>query len=125
MGNDLPHRYLNEGFSGGEKKRNEILQMKMLEPAFAILDEVDSGLDVDALKIVGENINKMRGPNFGALIITHYQRFLDYVDVDYVHIMLDGKIVRSGGKELIEAIDQKGYDWLKIELGLEDEEPKM
>jgi|CZCB01.1.fsa_nt_gi Fe-S cluster assembly ATP-binding protein len=120
MGNDLPHRYLNEGFSGGEKKRNEILQMKMLEPAFAILDEVDSGLDIDALKIVGENINRMRGPDFGALIITHYQRFLDYVDVDYVHIMLDGRIVRSGGRELIEAIDSKGYDWLKIELGLED-----
>lgn len=120
MGNDLPHRYLNEGFSGGEKKRNEILQMKMLEPAFAILDEIDSGLDIDALKIVGENINRMRGPDFGALIITHYQRFLDYVDVDYVHIMLDGRIVRSGGRELIEAIDSKGYDWLKIELGLED-----
>lgn len=92
----------------------------MLEPAFAILDEVDSGLDIDALKIVGENINRMRGPDFGALIITHYQRFLDYVDVDYVHIMLDGRIVRSGGRELIEAIDSKGYDWLKIELGLED-----
>lgn len=120
MNNDLPHRYLNEGFSGGEKKRNEILQMKMLEPAFAILDEIDSGLDVDALKIVGENINQMRGPNFGALIITHYQRFLDYVDVDYVHIMMDGRIVRSGGRELIAKIDSEGYDWLKIELGLEE-----
>lgn len=125
MNNDLPHRYLNEGFSGGEKKRNEILQMKMLEPSFAILDEVDSGLDVDALKIVGENINNMRGPNFGALVITHYQRLLDYIDVDYVHIMMDGRIVRSGGRELIEMIDSKGYDWLKIELGLEDSEPKI
>jgi Fe-S cluster assembly ATP-binding protein len=121
MRSDLPHRYLNEGFSGGEKKRNEILQMKMLKPNFAILDEIDSGLDVDALKIVGENINQMRGPDFGALIITHYQRLLDYVDVDYVHIMMDGQIVRSGNRDLITKIDAEGYDWLKVELGLEDE----
>ncbi len=121
MNNDLPHRYLNEGFSGGEKKRNEILQMKMLEPNFAILDEIDSGLDIDALKIVAENINKMRSPDFGALIITHYQRLLDYLDVDFVHIMMDGRIIRTGGKELIEKIDSEGYDWLKVELGLEDE----
>lgn len=124
MRNDLPHRYLNEGFSGGEKKRNEILQMKMLKPSFAILDEVDSGLDVDALKIVGENINNMRSENFGALIITHYQRLLDYVDVDYVHIMMNGRIVCTGGRELISRIDTEGYDWLKVKLGLDDEEEK-
>ena len=123
MRSDLPHRYLNEGFSGGEKKRNEILQMKMLEPNFAILDEIDSGLDVDALKIVGENINAMRGENFGALVITHYERLLDYIDVDYVHVMIGGKIVRSGGRELITKIDAEGYDWIKEELGIEDEQP--
>lgn len=123
MRSDLPHRYLNEGFSGGEKKRNEILQMKMLKPNFAILDEIDSGLDIDALKIVGENINNMRSDDFGALIITHYERLLDYIDVDYVHIMLDGRIVRSGGRELIKKIDSDGYDWLKEELGIVDEVP--
>lgn len=122
MRSDLPHRYLNEGFSGGEKKRNEILQMKMLKPNFAILDEIDSGLDVDALKIVGENVNNMRGDDFGALIITHYERLLDYINVDYVHIMMNGRIVKTGGKELIAKIDALGYDWLKEELGLEDEE---
>lgn len=121
MRSDLPHRYLNEGFSGGEKKRNEILQMKMLKPNFAILDEIDSGLDVDALRIVGENVNNMRSDDFGALVITHYQRLLDYIDVDYVHIMMNGRIVRTGGKELIAKIDAEGYDWLKEELGLEDE----
>ena len=121
MRSDLPHRYLNEGFSGGEKKRNEILQMKMLKPNFAILDEIDSGLDVDALRIVGENVNNMRSDEFGALVITHYQRLLDYIDVDYVHIMMNGKIVRTGGKELIAKIDASGYDWLKEELGIEDE----
>ena len=120
MREDLPHRYLNEGFSGGEKKRNEILQMKMLKPNFSILDEIDSGLDVDALRIVGENINNMKNENFGALVITHYQRLLDYLDVDYVHIMIQGKIVRTGGKELIEKIDNEGYDWIKAELGIED-----
>lgn len=122
MGKDLPHRYLNEGFSGGEKKRNEILQMKMLKPSFAVLDEIDSGLDVDALRIVGENINNMRSDDFGAIIITHYQRLLDYLDVDYVHIIMNGKIVKSGGKELISKIDAEGYDWIKIEMGIEDEE---
>lgn len=121
MREDLPHRYLNEGFSGGEKKRNEILQMKMLKPSFAILDEIDSGLDVDALRIVGENINNMRSENFGAIVITHYQRLLDYIDVDYVHIMIQGKIVRTGGKELITKIDEEGYDWIKEELGIVDD----
>ena len=118
MNPDLPHRYINEGFSGGEKKRNEILQMKMLKPNFAILDEIDSGLDVDALKIVGENVNNMRSDDFCSLVITHYQRLLDYIDVDFVHIMVDGRIVRSGGKELIQRVDQEGYDWIKEELGI-------
>ncbi len=122
MNSDLPHRYLNEGFSGGEKKRNEILQMKMLKPNFAILDEIDSGLDVDALRIVGENVNNMRGENFGAIVITHYERLLDYIDVDYVHIMMNGRIVKTGGKELIKKIDLEGYDWIKEELGIEDVE---
>lgn len=121
MNPDLPHRYVNEGFSGGEKKRNEILQMKMLKPHFAILDEIDSGLDVDALKIVGENVNGMRNPDFGALVITHYQRLLDYINVDYVHIMMNGTIVKSGKKDLITKIDHEGYDWLKYELGIEEE----
>jgi Fe-S cluster assembly ATP-binding protein len=124
MNPDLPHRYINEGFSGGEKKRNEILQMKMLQPNFAILDEIDSGLDVDALKIVGENVNNMKSDTFASLVITHYQRLLDYIDVSHVHIMLKGKIVRSGGKELITKIDNEGYDWIKEELGIVDIEEK-
>ena len=121
MNSDLPHRYLNEGFSGGEKKKNEILQMKMLKPNFAILDEIDSGLDVDALKIVGENVSSMVNENFGCLLITHYQRLLDYIKPDYVHILIKGKIVKTGGPELIEKIDQEGYDWVKKELGIKDE----
>ncbi len=123
MNPDLPHRYVNEGFSGGEKKRNEILQMKMLKPNFAILDEIDSGLDVDALKIVGENINNMKSETFGALVITHYQRLLDYIDTTHVHIMVNGRIVKSGTKELITKIDNEGYDWIKTELGIIDEVP--
>lgn len=118
MNPDLPHRYINEGFSGGEKKRNEILQMKMLKPHFAILDEIDSGLDVDALRIVGENVNDMKSDSFASLVITHYQRLLDYIKVTHVHIMLDGRIVKSGGTELIEKIDNEGYDWIKEELGI-------
>lgn len=118
MPEDLPHRYLNDGFSGGEKKKNEILQMKMLKPKFAILDEIDSGLDVDALKIVGENINAMLSPDFGCLLITHYERLLDYIVPNFVHIMINGKIVMTGGKELIEKIDKNGYDWIKEELGI-------
>ncbi len=121
MPEDLPHRYLNEGFSGGEKKRNEILQMKMLEPKFAILDEIDSGLDVDALRIVGENVYNMVNDNLGVLLITHYERLLDYIKPDYVHIMLNGRIVKTGGKELITKIDQEGYDWIKEELGITEE----
>ena len=121
MREDLPHRYLNEGFSGGEKKRNEILQMMMLKPNIAILDEIDSGLDVDALRIVGEAVNSMRSEEFGCLLITHYQRLLDHVKPDFVHIMMQGRIVRSGGAELIERIDREGYDWIKKELGITDE----
>ena len=121
MREDLAHRYLNEGFSGGEKKRNEILQMKILKPKFAILDEIDSGLDVDALRIVGENVNNMKSDTFGALVITHYQRLLDYIKTTHVHIMINGKIVRSGGNELITKVDNEGYDWIKAELGIIDE----
>ncbi len=120
---DLAHRYLNEGFSGGEKKRNEILQLKMMEPKFAILDEIDSGLDVDALKIVGENVSQlMKKGDMGCILITHYQRILEYIKPDRVHIMIDGKIVLSGGKELIEKIDRFGYTWIKDELGIDFEE---
>jgi Fe-S cluster assembly ATP-binding protein len=106
-------RSVNEGFSGGEKKRNEILQLAMLEPAFAILDETDSGLDIDALKTVAKGVNTLRGPNLGILLITHYQRLLNYIVPDYVHVMFEGKIVRSGGKELALELEAKGYDWLK------------
>ncbi len=119
MPDDLSHRYLNEGFSGGEKKRNEILQMKMLKPFFGLLDEIDSGLDVDALRIVGENVYDMVSENFGCLLITHYQRLLDYIKPNFVHVMINGKIVKTGGNELITKIDQNGYDWVKEELGIE------
>ncbi|MFW6319639.1 MAG: Fe-S cluster assembly ATPase SufC [Bacillota bacterium] len=121
MSEDLPHRYLNEGFSGGEKKRNEILQMKMLKPSIAILDEIDSGLDVDALKIVGDNVTSMQSDDLGLLLITHYQRLLDYINADYVHVMMQGRIVKSGSTELMKRIDQDGYDWIKEELGIDDE----
>lgn len=121
MSEDLPHRYLNEGFSGGEKKRNEILQLKMLKPAIAILDEIDSGLDVDALKIVGDNVTAMKGDHLGLLLITHYQRLLDYISADTVHVMMQGKIVKSGSVDLMKKIDSEGYDWIKEELGIDDE----
>ena len=111
------NRYLNEGFSGGEKKRMEILQLLTLKPAFAMFDETDSGLDIDALKIVGKGINRMRGDGFGALIITHYQRILNYVNPDHVHILYQGKIVTSGGNELVAALEEKGYDWVKEKYG--------
>ena len=119
MREDLPHRYLNEGFSGGERKRNEILQLKTLKPKIAILDEIGSGLDIDALRIVGENVNDMVSDDFGCILITHYQRILDYIKPTHVHIMIDGKIVLSGGSDLIEKIDQSGYEWVKEELGIE------
>jgi Fe-S cluster assembly ATP-binding protein len=114
-------RYLNEGFSGGEKKRNEILQMSMLNPRIVILDEIDSGLDIDALKIVAKAVNDLRSPEVGFLIITHYQRLLEYIVPDYVHVMMQGRIVRSGGRELAEKLEAQGYDWVKQELGIEDE----
>jgi len=106
-------RYLNEGFSGGEKKRHEILQMGVLEPEMAILDETDSGLDIDALKIVARGVNKLRGPHMGALLITHYQRLLNYIIPDHVHILMEGRIVKSGGKELALELESRGYDWVK------------
>jgi Fe-S cluster assembly ATP-binding protein len=110
-------RYLNEGFSGGEKKRNEILQMLMLDPKLAIMDETDSGLDIDALQVVARGVNELRGPEFSAVIITHYQRILRYIEPDHVHVMLDGRLVTSGGKELAEALEEKGYDWVRQEFG--------
>jgi len=110
-------RSVNEGFSGGEKKRNEILQLAMLEPAFAVLDETDSGLDIDALKVVANGVNKIRGPEIGILLITHYQRLLNYIVPDFVHVMSEGRIVRSGGKELALELESKGYDWLKEKKG--------
>ncbi len=121
MNEDLPHRYLNEGFSGGEKKRNEILQLKMLKPSIAILDEIDSGLDVDALKIVGENVTSMKSKDLGLLLITHYQRLLDYISADLVHVMMQGRIVKTGDMSLIKRIDAEGYDWIKEELGIVEE----
>lgn len=126
MRESLPERYLNEGFSGGEKKRNEILQMKMLKPTVAVLDEIDSGLDIDALRIVGQNITEMvktRGEDMALLMITHYQRLLNYVRTDYVHVLMNGRIVYSGGPELAERLERDGYDWLRDKLGIgcEDE----
>ncbi|HCY9975515.1 TPA: Fe-S cluster assembly ATPase SufC [Staphylococcus aureus] len=114
---DMAQRYLNEGFSGGEKKRNEILQLMMLEPKFAILDEIDSGLDIDALKVVSKGINQMRGENFGALMFTHYQRLLNYITPDKVHVMYAGKVVKSGGPELAKRLEEEGYEWVKEEFG--------
>src|SRR3712207_5927324 len=110
-------RYLNEGFSGGEKKRNEILQMLMLEPKLAIMDETDSGLDIDALQVVSKGVNELRGPEFSAVIITHYQRILRYIEPDHVHVMLDGRLVNSGGKKLAGGFEEKGYDWVRQEVG--------
>ncbi|MDO4782858.1 MAG: Fe-S cluster assembly ATPase SufC [Capnocytophaga felis] len=110
---DFLSRSLNEGFSGGEKKRNEIFQMAMLEPKVAILDETDSGLDIDALRIVANGVNKLKGKDNAVIVITHYQRLLDYIVPDFVHVLHDGKIVKSGGKELALELEEKGYDWLK------------
>ena len=115
MSRSFTARSVNEGFSGGEKKRNEILQMAMLKPKYAILDETDSGLDIDALKIVAAGVNALRGPSMGALVITHYQRLLDYIVPDVVHVMMDGRIIRTGTKDLALELEAKGYDWLKEE----------
>ncbi|MEP6685756.1 MAG: Fe-S cluster assembly ATPase SufC [Verrucomicrobiota bacterium] len=112
MDRSFTSRSVNEGFSGGEKKRTEILQLAMLEPKYAILDETDSGLDIDALKVVAKGVNSLRGPNLGVLLITHYQRLLDYIIPDRVHVMGHGRIVRSGGKELALELEEKGYDWI-------------
>jgi len=121
MNPEFMHRYLNEGFSGGEKKRNEILQMLLLDPSIIILDEVDSGLDIDALRIVAAGVNAMRTEEHGFLIITHYQRLLNYIKPDFVHVMMQGRIVKSGGPELAEKLENEGYDWIKEELGIVDE----
>lgn len=112
----LMNRSVNEGFSGGERKRNEIFQMAMLEPTFCILDETDSGLDVDALRIVAEGFNKLRKPETSAMVITHYQRLLDYIKPDVVHVLIDGKIVKTGGPDLALKIENEGFDWIKAEL---------
>lgn len=109
------NRYLNDGFSGGEKKRMEILQMALLRPCFAILDETDSGLDIDALKIVSQGVNRMNGPELGLLVITHYERILTYIKPQYLHIMMNGRIVKSGGPELVRELEDKGYEWVRDE----------
>lgn len=119
MPEEMAERYLNEGFSGGEKKRNEILQLMMIEPTFAILDEIDSGLDIDALQVVSKGINQMRGEGFGSLIITHYQRLLNYITPDVVHIMMDGRVVKTGGADLAKQLEAEGYKGLVEELGLD------
>lgn len=113
MSHEFAGRYLNEGFSGGEKKRAEILQLATLEPSIAILDETDSGLDIDALRIVASGVNALAGPDLGVLVITHYQRILRYIQPDFVHIMLDGRIVETGGADLAERLEEHGYDWLR------------
>jgi Fe-S cluster assembly ATP-binding protein len=113
MKDELLHRAVNEGFSGGEKKRNEIFQMALLEPRLAILDETDSGLDIDALKLVAEGVNLMRAPERALIVITHYQRLLDYIRPDFVHVLAEGRIVESGGPELALELEQHGYSWVR------------
>jgi Fe-S cluster assembly ATP-binding protein len=117
MNKEFTSRSVNEGFSGGEKKRNEIFQMAMLEPSLCLLDETDSGLDIDALRIVANGVNKLRDAQRSFLVITHYQRLLNYIVPDYVHVMYGGRIVKSGGKELALMLEEKGYDWIKEEVG--------
>jgi Fe-S cluster assembly ATP-binding protein len=116
MDDSFATRYLNEGFSGGEKKRCEILQLAVLQPKIAVLDETDSGLDIDSVKIVAEGVNKLVGPEMGVMIITHYQRILRYIKPNHVHILLDGRMVKSGGPELADVLEAKGYDWVKKEV---------
>ena len=116
----MVQRYVNQGFSGGEKKRNEVLQLAVLEPAIALLDETDSGLDIDSLKLVAESVNDLAGPDLGVLIITHYQRMLNYITPGFVHVMMQGKIVRSGGPELAHQLEDKGYEGIRRELGLDE-----
>lgn len=116
MDNDLANRSVNEGFSGGEKKRNEVFQMAMLEPKLAVLDETDSGLDIDALRIVANGVNKLKNKDNATIVITHYQRLLDYIVPDFVHVLYNGRIVKSGGKDLALELEEKGYDWIKKEV---------
>ncbi|WP_203261377.1 Fe-S cluster assembly ATPase SufC [Streptococcus uberis] len=122
MKEEMAERYLNEGFSGGEKKRNEILQLLMLEPKFALLDEIDSGLDIDALKVVSKGVNDMRQKDFGAMIITHYQRLLNYITPDLVHVMMDGRIVLSGDAQLAQRLEKEGYSGIAEKLGIDYKE---
>ena len=117
LDNKLANRSVNEGFSGGEKKRNEIFQMAVLEPKLSILDETDSGLDIDALRIVASGVNKLKSKDNASIVITHYQRLLDYIVPDFVHVLYKGKIVKSAGKELALELEERGYDWIKKELG--------
>lgn len=119
LDNKLANRSVNEGFSGGEKKRNEIFQMAMLEPKLSILDETDSGLDVDALRIVAEGVNKLKTPETSCIVITHYQRLLDYIKPDIIHVLYKGRIVKTAGPELALQIEERGYDWIKAEIGEE------
>src|SRR6058998_1807603 len=118
----MVQRYVNQGFSGGEKKRNEVLQLAVLEPELAILDETDSGLDIDSLKLVAESVNELAGPELGVLIITHYQRMLNYITPGFVHVMMQGRIVKSGGAELAHELEDKGYEGVRKELGIETQE---
>jgi Fe-S cluster assembly ATP-binding protein len=119
----MVQRYVNQGFSGGEKKRNEVLQLAVLEPSIALLDETDSGLDIDSLKLVAESVNELVGPELGVLVITHYQRMLNYITPQHVHVMMQGRIVRSGGPELAHELEEKGYEGIRKELGLEEGPP--
>lgn len=121
LDHDFINRYLNEGFSGGEKKRMELIQMMLLKPSFAILDEIDSGLDIDALKTVATGVNKLKGENFGALIITHYQRIMENINPDFVHILYQGRIVKSGGRDLVNMLESKGYGWVREEFNISEE----
>ena len=116
MPHDFAGRYLNEGFSGGEKKRAEILQMATLQPRIAVLDETDSGLDIDALRIVSEGVNKLSGPELGVLVITHYQRILNYINPEFVHVLVNGRIVENGGPELALKLEEHGYDWVREKM---------
>ncbi len=116
MDESFATRYLNEGFSGGEKKRCEILQLAILQPRIAVLDETDSGLDIDSVKIVAEGVNRLVGPEMGVMIITHYQRILRYIKPDHVHILMEGRVVKSGGPDLALKLEEKGYDWVKKEV---------
>ena len=120
MSQEFINRSLNQGFSGGEKKRMEIVQMLLMRPSFAIMDETDSGLDIDALRIVAQGVNRLRGPDFGALVITHYQRILEHLAPDVVHVMYLGRIVATGGRELVTNLEQNGYDWVKERYGAEE-----